>query len=70
MRLIPLISGRGKGVRLMLTMGVGRSLGDYDLVHREDSSKQPKGKIFCEITYFCQIYIPICSNIFVSLSFS
>ncbi len=35
-RLIPLISGRGKAVRLMLTMGVGRSLGDYDLIHREE----------------------------------
>ena len=33
-RLLPLISGRGKGVRLMLTMGVARSLGDYDLIHR------------------------------------
>ena len=32
--LLPLISGRGKGVRLMLTMGVARSLGDYDLIHR------------------------------------
>ena len=32
--LIPLISGRGKGVRLMLTMGVARSLGDFDLIHR------------------------------------
>ena len=63
-RLIPLISGRGKGVRLMLTMGVGRSLGDYDLVHREDSSKQPKGKKVFKID------IPIFSKIFASLSFA
>ena len=33
-RLLPLINGRGKGVRLMLTMGVARSLGDFDLIHR------------------------------------
>ena len=34
LQLLPLISGRGKGVRLMLTMGVARSLGDFDLVHK------------------------------------
>jgi len=33
--LIPLISGRGKAVRLMLTMGVARSLGDFELIHRQ-----------------------------------
>lgn len=32
--LLPLVSGRGKGARLMLTMGVSRALGDFDLVHR------------------------------------
>ena len=33
-RLLPLVSGRGKGARLMATMGVSRALGDFDLVHR------------------------------------
>ena len=33
-RLLPLVSGKGKGERLMLTMGVTRALGDFDLVHR------------------------------------
>ena len=52
-RLLPLISGRGKGVRLMLTMGVARSLGDYDLIHRaslvnmkEFLTPQPEIKIY------------------------
>ena len=51
--LLPLISGRGKGVRLMLTMGVARSLGDFDLMHRaslvnmkEFLTAQPEVKVF------------------------
>ena len=51
--LLPLISGRGKGVRLMLTMGVSRSLGDFDLMHRaslvnmkEFLTAQPEVQVF------------------------
>ena len=51
--LLPLISGRGKGVRLMLTMGVARSLGDFDLMHRaslvnmkEFLTAQPEVQVF------------------------
>ena len=51
--LLPLISGRGKGVRLMLTMGVSRSLGDFDLMHRaslvnmkEFLTAQPEVRVF------------------------
>ena len=52
-QLLPLISGRGKGVRLMLTMGVARSLGDFDLMHRaslvnmkEFLTPQPEVQVF------------------------
>ena len=52
-KLLPLISGRGKSVRLMLTMGVARSLGDFDLIHRaslvnmkEFLSPQPEVRVY------------------------
>ena len=37
-RLLPLIFGRDKAVRLMMTMGVARALGDWDLVHRHSKA--------------------------------
>ena len=57
-RLLPLISGRGKGGRLMLTMGVARSLGDFDLIHRaslvnmkEFLTPQPEVRVYPAYKY-------------------
>ena len=53
-RLIPLISGRGKQCRLMGTVGVARGLGDHDLIVKsslvnckEFLSCQPEVRVKC-----------------------